>query len=202
VKIRNGFVSNSSSTSFVFVFKGKEFDDFAQLMSKYRKYFNISYSDPWWVEETDGREHTPSSFNYGDIVNAIECTIKRFVGKEDAWDKVEILPIDKLIQDLKDSIVYHSEYIKKEEEERRKQKDKYYRSPSYMEYLKEALEEDHKRLNTCSKLKGKGYSYIKISFGDNHGQISGIGLGATMDYGRDQVKVNEKDLIVYVDCEH
>lgn len=40
MKIRNGFVSNSSSTSFVFVFKDGELPD---AMKKHESYFNLSH---------------------------------------------------------------------------------------------------------------------------------------------------------------
>ena len=91
MKTRNGFVSNSSSTSFTFVFKGKTFEDFEKLMFKHKELFNISLDGAWW-NETD-EYNAPSSFDYHDITNAIKARPKI----DPALIELELPPIPLLI---------------------------------------------------------------------------------------------------------
>lgn len=41
MKFRNSFVSNSSSTSFIFIFKGNDKDEFLDLIKKYHQFFSL-----------------------------------------------------------------------------------------------------------------------------------------------------------------
>ena len=45
MKIRGGFVSNSSSTSFTFIFKGDKIEDLFNLIKKYNQYFDLYFTD-------------------------------------------------------------------------------------------------------------------------------------------------------------
>ena len=45
MKIRNGFVSNSSSTAFTFVFKKDTVEDVANLVRKYNQFFELHWDE-------------------------------------------------------------------------------------------------------------------------------------------------------------
>ena len=78
MKTRNGFVSNSSSTSFTFCYKGDGIKPLTDLiLTKYREQFNRSY-DEW-------------SCRAQDVVEAIESCFK----SDNEWCKASPVFIDK-----------------------------------------------------------------------------------------------------------
>ena len=53
----------------------------------------------------------------------------------------------------------------------------------------------HSTLSGCTALT----SVFVIGFGDNHGQISGVGLGTVMDYEGRYIDIDEKDFVVFTE---
>lgn len=97
MKIRNGFVSNSSSTSFTFCFKGKNIKDLTDLiLTKYRDSFKRSYDE--------------YHCNALDVVKAIEECIK------------ECVSIDKVILDTMAILEGTLEYTERHKDK----KDRYF----------------------------------------------------------------------------
>lgn len=62
MKIRIGFVTNSSSTSYIFYFKGETRKDLQELIKKYKELFNFSY---------DFYDGEVVKVDYADLVNSL-----------------------------------------------------------------------------------------------------------------------------------
>ena len=183
MKIRNGFVSNSSSTSFTFVFKGDKIDDLSALIWKYRGHFSLSY-DASWNDTNDCVE----TCNAQDVVEAIEKCAK---DKNDKWNAVKIVSIDDSINQFVDSIKEYDQMIKDKEDKC---------SMTLRDFYKQYKREAEEVIDKLNMAKKKGLtSVFVIGFGDNHGQISGGGLGTVMDYEGRDIDIDEKDFVVFTE---
>jgi len=183
MKIRQGFVSNSSSTSFTFCFKGNKLEDLYTMISKYSKHFDL---------EHEGWDDLQYKCNSGDIVKAIKGAAKS-KSKYD-FENISVVSIDDHIVNLKEQIVINDEAIKREQEN----KDKRYSATDLYSDLYSEWNSNIK--DTIAKMRGlqkKGLTSIcEIGFGDNHGQISGLGIGSIMDYEGRCININTKDFAV------
>ena len=97
MKIRNGFVSNSSSTSFTMCFKDSE-EELYEMLKKYAVYFDLiyPYEQDWKV-------------NIDDVINSIkECLVKN-----DDYEKIEITSVDDAIVKQEECVEQEKEYVKK-----------------------------------------------------------------------------------------
>ena len=178
MKTRNGFVSNSSSTSFTFIFKGKSIKDLGKTIFKYKDYFKLSY-DFGWDDNCDVRH-----CNAQDVVEAIEGAVERY--KDDKWDRPEVLSIDKHIENLVEIIKSND----KEIEDKKKENKPYGFYGRYNDQLKEHV----KKLRAAKK--NGCTSVFVIGFGDNHGEVYGGDVGYCMDYEGRGIHLYEKDFVV------
>lgn len=175
MKIRNGFVSNSSSTSFTFCFKGEGIGPLTDLiLTKYCEQFSRSY-DEWHC-------------NAMDVVEAIE-----FRSKPDSdFHKVSCDSIDKVIADEQANLEYANEDV-----ENAKKDKKSCLSMDYEIEIKQTLEAKIQKLESTKK---KGLTTVlRIGFGDNHGEVQGGNLGYAMDYDGRYIDINEDDLVVFTE---
>lgn len=174
MKIRNGFVSNSSSTSFTFCYKGEGIKPLTDLiLTKYRDQFKRSY-DEWHC-------------NAMDVVEAIE---RCFYIKSE-WHTIGPVSIDKVILNEKDYLARHLKYMKDRENE----KDTY-----WLQHDLEAKQRIEKKINKLNDIKNKGLTTVVIiGFGDNHGEVQGGNLGYAMDYDGRYIDIYEKDLVVFTE---
>lgn len=200
MKTRNGFVSNSSSTSFTFIFKGDNFNDFARLMKKYKKHFKLSYPDAWW----SGEENTSTEYDYQDIINAIRCVIDREKIPE-YEDKVAILPVETLIKEYQEQIKLYEEEVQdilfqRAKDDEAKREYDYVNSDDYLRIYQDGLESFRAGIQKLEKRRN--HIYIKLEFGDNHGQIQGRGLGATLDQMGREIKLEEEDFWLLTESLH
>ena len=101
MKKRNGFVSNSSSTSFTFIFKGDTVQDLSKTIQKYGKCFDLEYM--YWDDNC-------YSCNAQDVSEAIEAYIDDPKNMLNRHDKVSVILIDDyievIIKEIKESTGY------------------------------------------------------------------------------------------------
>lgn len=179
MKIRNGFVSNSSSTSFTFCFKGKKNKGVKPLcdliLTKYSECFSRSY-DEWHC-------------NAQDVVEAIGRCYKQ-TGE---WNKAECVSIDKVIGDNK----FYLEIIKKDikDAEDKKETDAW-----IFRHFLEKKQELESKIKILDNIKKKGLTTLLLmDFGDNHGEVCDCDLGRAMDYDGRYIDINGKDLVVFTE---
>lgn len=174
MKIRNGFVSNSSSTSFTFCFKdkGNGIDDLLDMIvsQKYKNNFQRSF-DEWFCNATG-------------VADAIKASVER--GGE--WNEAKVVSIDKIIADEKDDLKHIKEVIKEAEKKN---------WTGYYLERKDCLEEKIKKLQ---KIKKNGLdSVLVIGFGDNDGEVCGGSVGHAMDYDGRYIGINTNELVVFTE---
>ncbi len=66
MKVRKGFVSNSSSTSFAFITKGNTLEDVYEAMRNYREYFHL-----WGAWQTEENEECADHIAFMTVKSAI-----------------------------------------------------------------------------------------------------------------------------------
>ena len=173
MKIRNGFISNSSSTSFTFCFKGRSIKALINLiLTKYQKTFSRSFD-----------EH---HCNAWDVANAIEiCS-----SKVDKYSESRFCKINEYIDYLKnklESIIAQIKNTKNVE--------------SYLvKWMNEDKLDLENKIQKLQKAKKIGLNLVYcIEFGDNHGDISGGDLENAMDYDGRYIDIDEKDFVVFTE---
>ena len=170
MKIKSDFVTNSSSTSFTFAWKGDKIDLMKELI-KHSKDFDLQYED---------YEDKLLTVDVWDIVRSIDDVMKN--NPEDAYYKPEIVSIDEKIKEVKRSIEYYKELANDDDTGR---------------WWSDSLEEEEEKLKLFESIKEKGLlSTFTIGFGDNHGEICGGRIGYTMDYRGRHISINDSGLLV------
>ena len=181
MKIRNGFVSNSSSTSFTFIFKGSKLDDLYAMISKYGDHFKLSHI---------GWDDIPDTCNAESVIRSIRGAA-RSTSKYD-FENISIVSIDKHISELKKQVKVNDEAIEEDEKA-----DKGY---SLTDLYSGWNAEINDKIEKLEALKKNGLTSIcQVDFGDNHGQISGMGIGTVMDYEGRHININAEDFAVMID---
>lgn len=170
MKIRNGFVSNSSSTSFTFVIKGEYIEDLFFMLDKYGEYFNL-YGN-WGAEKED------------DIQNCNVYTVMERICK--IKDK-RIIPIDTAISDVEEKIKHIAATYASSKGEHNA-----WLLENSFKYVYEKAD--------LEKLKKSGFTtVVEIDFGDNHGDVCGGVVGYLMDYEGRNIYINKPDFVVWTE---
>jgi predicted methyltransferase MtxX (methanogen marker protein 4) len=187
MKIKTDFVTNSSSTSFIFAFKGNKRSYLFEKMVKYKEKFDL------YNEYGSGSDR----INVWDIIHAIDPILR--TNKEDPWYLPGPIKLETYLANLKESLtMYENEYasaIKAEQDGNVP-----LLSPNY---ALESVSEYKDKIKRIKKIIKKGIDhYIEISFGDNDGMISGGRVGMTMDYSGRDIKIDEDDFVVFVENCH
>lgn len=172
MKIRSGFISNSSSTSFMFIFKGQTKEDLYDAIWKNRKDFHLV---------TDDNRSCCAEWLVDEIESLPDNIIRE--GSD---------PINLLIKTRKCILNDNKKYLADS-------KDKY-----FSESWRTIVEDEEQLIKRLQNLKDKGFTWsMIISFGDNHGDISGGNVGTAMDYESYHFKDYEKeDLAIITINEH
>jgi hypothetical protein len=174
MKIKSDFVTNSSSTSFFFIFNGDK-NDLFELIKKNNKSFDLSY------KYTDNDNETKTDENF--IIESINNVINK---KHEFLKTVEVKNIDFLIEELKNEYEYFVEVIQQS-------------STKLIDYEREILNEINNKIIICKKAKENGLTnYLKIEFGDNHGHVANDQAGV-IDYyqpiilSKDFIMINQNN---------
>ena len=171
MKIRTGFVSNSSSTSFTFIFKGSKIKELFYLITKYDQYFDL-YFTPY----EEKKLHCTAE----DVVKSM----KRVKSNSD------LVSIKSFHQNIESEIKLLEKRIEKVKCDR---VSKEFEAKWDEEYLFEIL---NKKSSIEEAIEEGFEKVLIIDFGDNHGDISGGKVGYCMDYEGRSIDINKPDLIV------
>lgn len=178
MKIKCDHVTNSSSTSFVFMFKGKTKEDLFNLIRKYENLFSLRV------------RYLPKHYTCSseEIIKEINTAMR-------SWKPYcyppKIKNLTSLKKELKRGISYEERCIK------------YYKSTKEENYrqqilwCKQVLKVLHRRLQRVNSSLERGLTkYLEISFGDSCGTCSGTPISTTMDYTGRRIKCDNDDMSI------
>jgi hypothetical protein len=184
MKIKNDFITNSSSTNFFFIFKGPRcVKSLVSAVWNHKKAFTLSY----YLDETSNW-----SCKCQDIVEDIERCVKNSLGK-DEWDSVKIVTLDKKISEtdemIKSEKAYHKDWLIDHPDDKTMDK-----------ITKEGIKYLEQRKRKLQHAKNKGFeNALEMEWGDNHGHVSGGETGFAMDYAGKNIRINSDDLVVFTE---
>jgi len=178
MKIRKGFVTNSSSTNFIFGFKGDTIDDLVKAIQNHPDAFDLIYEGGW-------KEPIYYKCNADDVTKAI---VKVFSKEPEKYDfmKLQIRDPSEVIKEEEKSFADNKEW----EKEYEKDNPSYHFNDDYIEKMY------NKKILYLKEIAERGMSVLEIEFGDNHGHIEGGDLGMAMDYEGRYIEIFSDDLIV------
>lgn len=173
MKTRNGFVSNSSSTSFTFIHKGEDLTDLCVLIMRWHQYFDLTYPFDF------GDENRPMHITAFDVMEAIQTL------------SLEARSIDAHIEECTGRAERCLEWATQERDVRQHSMASEYMN-SYHEAMQVVIE--------LERLKQQGFTTVHvIDFGDNHGDIMGVGVGDIMDYAGRDINMRKDDLVIWTE---
>lgn len=174
MKTRRGFVSNSSSTSFTFCFKGRSVKALSDvILTQYRDRFRLSYDE--------------YHCNALDIIEAIERV---------AQTSGRLKTIKEHMEFIKTEIENNESEIAEEGRESMAASG----SGCFYTFLQERKQELERQLVIFKQAEKRGLNTVLvIGFGDNDGDVSGGDIGMAMDYEGRNISIDAKDLVVFTE---
>ena len=187
MKIKQDFVTNSSSTGFIFMFKGNQRTDLFKQMVKYEDKFKL------YNEYGGGEDY----IDVWDIIRELDPILSS--SREDPWYLPGPLKLTDLLE-RHESELREYEKTLKEELKREEEEEIHWKSSEYtISYIKEVKE---KIVKVKKAIHNKLDHYVEVSFGDNDGMISGGRIGTTMDCSGKNIKLNQRDFMVIIENQH
>ena len=187
MKIKQDFVTNSSSTGFIFIFKGNQRTDLFKQMVKYEDKFKL------FNEYGPGEDY----IDVWDIIKELDPLLSST--KQDPWYLPGPLKLNSLLKKIEVELKVNKKTLK-EELKRESEEPINWKSSKYtIEYIKE---NEEKLVKLKKALKNGLDHYIEVSFGDNDGMIQGGRIGYTMDYEGRNINLNQKDFMVMIENQH
>jgi len=181
MKIKHDFVTNSSSTGFIFIFKGDQRANLFKQLVKYEKHFELSN------DYGPGKPIT----DVWDLITCLDPIISSHRSEP------YYLPGPTKIQSLLEQ--YKTELLNLEKTYNEEKKEK----SMWTKYSLDSITQIKQKIEKIEKAIENGLDHcIEISFGDNDGIISGGMMGMTMDYSGRSIKLNEKDFVVLIENQH
>ena len=187
MKIKQDFVTNSSSTGFIFLFKGDKRTDLFEKMVKYGDKFKL------FNEYGEGEDY----INVWDLIKELDPILSST--REDPWYLPGPLKIKDLLERHESELKQNKETLKEELDRESKEVGGWKSSGYTIQYI----EEVKTKLDKIKEAIKYGLDhYVEVSFGDNDGMISGGRIGCTMDYSGRSINLNQKDFIVMIENQH
>jgi hypothetical protein len=184
MKIKFDFITNSSSSNFLFCFDGQTLQDLFNCMRNHKEKFT-THTKQW---DFNIKKYIHHIINVEDIITSIrDATLK-----------------ENLFIDVNEEIDTIKHFLKQSETELKKEKKKKQKPERYslVAFYEEYVNEHKNKIKFLEEIKEKGFKILQIEFGDNHGHVCGGTVGCGMDYERKKVEMNENDLIVFTECNH
>lgn len=172
MRLKLGFVTNSSSTSFIFIFNGGKIDLYRTLV-KYESHFNLH-------NKYLANEDKPADMNVWDVIRELDRVLKDSI--QELWIKPGVKNIGEVIKDTLEKVAFW--------EGRKKDHDLDNWENEFIFLYKHHLE-------VLRRCKERGLiSTLVIGFGDNNGEISGGLVGTTMDYFGRSIDLDRDDFVI------
>lgn len=166
MKIKNDFVTNSSSTCFLFAFKGKTRKDLYNKILEHEMAFFLTMDYDGFRSGVDKEEDNGISCRADDVINSLRSKRKQF----------KVITIDQKIKQIKKYLISMSKYRRP------------YTCLVYDCKSKLAI------LNHAKKLGIN--NVMEVCFGDNDGPFAGTKVGLIMDYEGRYISIYDDDFVV------
>lgn len=179
MKRKLDFITNSSSTTFMFIFKGDTRIDLFRAMVEHEKDFNLV--DDFF------NELLLTSINVWDIISKLDEVIQT-----PTFDKLWIYPhvssIPLLLREFEEELKsWEKDLANRSNDGSDLSEDFYIRN----------IRKSKDKITTIKNAIERGFnSFVKVDFGDNHGEIQGGKIGTVMDYSGRYININDDSLIV------
>jgi len=183
MKLRLGFVSNSSSTSFCFLMKKFDLAKMYEIMRKYQDLFKLPIIDACWEDDL---KLGVKSINVNDVIDAIK----------NIESELYCESVDELEKYL---LKIRSMYVDYKEQSEKDMASNLLYYDTTKEYEEDIEEYDYK-LKLIDEAKKLGLNAcICICFGDHEGHVEGDPIGSTMDYEGRHIVINDPELVLFTE---
>ena len=174
MKIRDGFVSNSSSSSFIFLMLSDNKNDLTVKCDKYKDHFTLY--DIYNYNEDGEMEFLNDNVD----VNTFKAMIMN--------SKIQVKSIQELLDLYHARIKGYQTYIDKSKVE---------------DWIYDGLFELNSNVAYIEDCINKGFKYfIEIGIGDNHGDFCSHPKYSAIDQRREKFNLNCPDLVIMTECCH